>query len=314
MKEGVVMCLNGQVPELWNFELTECVRTLTRLKSTEKLIRVSDGSSYEENVSALDSSDLDISEGLSNISSLHLSPSMNLKVVDIVNVSSGECVSSIKTLIRHDVDELFIYCNSKKQLLVCTGERMDVELFHVQTLTVNIRNKNLLKHAWERSKRRYDVRPCTPLFLFSPEEKFVVTWASFNSGYGVHILDANTGKTYNTLFKHQDDIVDCKFVVNDDYLVCCSKDNFLRLFDIKSGDLLSVLDVEEQPCCLGACLDKPLVAIGLWGARLKFVHVKLPSAQDAEGKKGENYWLNATVLSDFLRLAASRMAMIVCRY
>ena len=124
-----------------------------------------------------------------------------------------------------------------------------------------------------------------------------MTWASFNSGYGVHILDAKTGETNHTLLKDQDDIIDCKFVVDDEYLVCCSKDNFLRLFDIRSGDLLSVLDIEEQPCCLGACLDKSLVAIGLWGARLKFVHVKLPSDQDAEGRKGENYWLYATMIS-----------------
>ena len=133
-----------------------------------------------------------------------------------------------------------------------------------------------------------DTRSFTPYFIFSPEEEFVVTWASFSSGNGVHILDAKTGATQRTLLRDQDDIVDCKFVVNDEYLVCCSKDNFLRLFDIRSGDLLSLLDVEEQPCCLGACLDKPLVAIGLWGARLKFVHIKLPAVQEAEGKKGEN--------------------------
>lgn len=258
-------------------------------------IRTEDGSvekggplAYDGSSDEADSSDPDISGGPSNISSLNLSPSMNVKVVDIVNVSNGECVSSIKTLIRHDVDELFISCNSKKQLLVCTSERMDDELFHVETLTVSVRNKNSLKHVWERGTKRYDVRPCTPLFLFSPEEEFVVTWASFNSGYGVHILDAKTGETYHILVRDQDDMVDCKFIVNDEHLVCCSKDNFLRLFDIRSGDLLTVLDIEEQPRCLGACLGKPLVAIGLWGARLKFVHVKLPSDQDAEGEKGEN--------------------------
>ena len=99
-------------------------------------------------------------------------------------------------------------------------------------------------------------------------------------------------------------------VVNDEFLVCCSKDNFLRLFDIRSGELLSVLDIEEQPCCLGACLGKPLVAIGLWGARLKFVHVKLPGDKDAEGKKGEKSWfMLLSVLSDFFLLVPSCMAL-----
>ena len=121
--------------------------------------------------------------------------------------------------------------------------------------------------------------------MFSPEEEFVVTWASFSSGYGVHILGAKTGETQRSLLKDQDDIVDCKFLVNGESLVCCSKETS---FDCLTLDLVIYLDVEEQPCCLGACLDKPLVAIGLWGARLKFVHVKLSSDQDAEGMKGEN--------------------------
>ena len=78
-------------------------------------------------------------------------------------------------------------------------------------------------------------------------------------------------------------------VVNDEFLVCCSKDNLLRLFNVKSGNLLSVLEIEERPHCLEAYLDQPLVAIGLLGARLRFVHVELPSVQDAAGKKGEKY-------------------------
>ena len=130
--------------------------------------------------------------------------------------------------------------------------------------------------------------------MFSPKEEFVVTWGSLNSGRGLHILDARTGETLRTLLKDQDDIVDCKFVVNGESLVCCSKDNFLRWFDIRSGDLLSVLDIEERPYCLGACLGKPLVAIGLLGARVKFVHVELPRVQDAEGKRGEK-WLHFQV-------------------
>ena len=242
-----------------------------------------DGSSDEA-----DSSDPDISEGPSNISSLHLSPSMNVKEVDIVNVTNGECVSSIKTRAIHD-HHAIVSCNSQNQLLVCTSEELDDDFFEGEQLTVTLRNNNSFSFVWERRDARYDTRSFTPYFMFSPEEEFVVTWASFSSGYGVHILDAKTGKTQRTLLEDQDDIVDCKFVFNRHSLVCCSKDNFLRLFDIRSGDLLSVLDIEEQPCCLGASLNKPLVAIGLWGARLKFVHVKLPSDQDAEGKKGETY-------------------------
>lgn len=331
VKDGVVLCLKDKVPELWNFELTECIRQIPKLKGTTKLIRLSDeliasewyyrtltpeelsdfgypaetedslelhaeddlmeenealhhDNSTDEETSD-DSSTTDTSVEFSDFLINGLSTLLPWLFVDIVNVTSGECVSSIKTGASCD-HHAFLLCNSQNQLLVCTSEELDDDFFEGEQLTVNLWNNNSFSCVWERKDERYDTRSFTPYFMFSPEEEFVVTWASFSSGYGVHILDARTGETQRTLLKDQDDIVDCKFVVNGKSLVCCSKDNFLRLFDIRSGDQLSMLDVEEQPCCLGACLDKPIVAIGLWGARLKFVHVKLPSDQDAKGKKG----------------------------
>ena len=332
VKEGVVLCLKDKVPELWNFELTECIRQIPKLKGAKKLIRLSDDliackwycrtltpeefsdfgylaetenslelhaeddlmgdnealhhdNSTDEETSD-DSSTTDTFVGFSDLSIKVMRSSFLSKLfVDIVNVTSGECVSSIKTTASDELYE-FVSCNSQNQLLICTSDEFDDGVLHGEQLTVTLRNNNSFSCVWERKAARCDERSFTPYFMFSPEEEFVVTWASFSSGYGVHILDAKTGETQRTFLKDQDDIVDCKFVVNGDSLVCCSEDNFLRLFDIRSGDLLSVLDVEEQPCCLGACVDKPLVAIGLWGARLKFVHVRLPSDQDAEGKKG----------------------------
>ncbi|XP_068730104.1 uncharacterized protein [Montipora capricornis] len=331
VKEGVVLCLKDEVPELWNFELTECIRQIPKLKGAKKLIRLSDEligcewyrrtltpeefSDFGYPAETEDSLELHAEDDLMEVNkALHHDNSADeetsddssttdtfvefgnflIKVmntlffchfVDIVNVISGECVSSMKTRASDDRHE-FVSCNSQNQLLVCTRDEFDDGFLHGEQLTVTLRNNNSFSCVWERKAARYDERFFTPHFMFSPEEEFLVTWASFSSGYGVHILDAKTGETQRTFLKDQDDIVDCKFVANGESLVCCSKDNFLRLFNIRSGDLLSVLDVEEQPCCLGACVDKPLVAIGLWGARLKFVHVKLPSDEDAEGKKG----------------------------
>ena len=308
MKEGVVLCLKDKVPELWNFELTECIRQIPKLKGTKKLIRLSDeliACEWSEELSDFgyraetdNSLELHAEDDLmEDNEALHHDNSTDEEMsedssttdfwlfVDIVNVTSGECVSSIKTRASYD-HYVFVSCNSQNQLLVCTMDVLD--FVDGDELTVTLGKNNSFSCVWKRKERRYDIRSFTPYFMFSPEEEFVVTWASFSSGKGVHILDAKTGETQRTLLEDQDDIVDCKFVVNGESLVCCSKDNFLRLFDIISGDLLSVLDVEEQPCCLGACVDKALVAIGLWGARLKFVHIKLPSDQDAEGKKGEN--------------------------
>jgi len=329
VKEGVVLCLKHEVPELWNFELTECIRQIPKLKGTEKLIRLSDeliacewycrtltpeelsdfgypsetedslelraeDDSMEENEALhLDNftdeefSD-DSSDSSTEFSDFGIKRCHRLFLalfLDIINITSGECVSSIKARVCPN-DDAFVSCNSQNQLLVCNCEEIDDDFFEGEQLTLSLRNNNSFSCVWKRKDARYDTRSFTPYFMFSPDEEFVVTWASFSSGHGVHILDAKTGETQRTLLKDQDDIVDCKFVVNGESLVCCSKDNFLRLFNIRSGDQLSVLDIEEQPCCLGACLSEPLVAIGLWGAKLKFVHVKLPDVQDAEGKKG----------------------------
>ena len=339
MKEGVILVLKDQVPELWNFELTECVRPIARLIGTEKLIHLSDEliacvqhcrtltpdelrdfsffhSSVTENSSDLlpedESVDQDVGESvdegdstfshnssdsgvvnriMSYFKMLLILDSLKLYqmlVVDIVSVTNGECVSSIKTRVGRSEDVRFISCNSQNQLLLCTIEDIVESSISVEHFTVSLRNNNLPRRVWQRSEKRLE-GPLWPCFMFSPEEQFISTWSSFHSGYGVHILDAKTGKTRHSLLTDQDNIVDCKFVVNDEFLVCCSKDNLLRLFNVKCGDLLSVLEIEERPQCLEACLDKPLVAIGLLGARLRFVHVELPSFQDAAGKKGEKY-------------------------
>ena len=294
VKEGVVLCLKHKVPELWNFELTECIRQFPKLK---EIIPLSGGliacewyGSMEGNeaLHLSNSTDEDTSDESSSTDApgefSYLFPLSCFS--NIVSVSSGECVSSIKARFSTN-SYAFVSCNSQNQLLLCTCEEIDDDFFEGEQLTVSLRNDNSYSRVWEREATRYDTRSFTPYFMFSPEEEFVVSWASFSSGYGVHILDAKTGKTQRTLLKDQDDIVDCKFVVNVESLVCCSKDNFLRLFNIRSGDLLSVLDIEDEPHCLGACLDKPLVAIGLSGARLKFIQVKLPGVQDAKVKKGK---------------------------
>ncbi|KAL9961938.1 hypothetical protein ACROYT_G030982 [Oculina patagonica] len=347
MKEGVVICLKGHEPELWDFELTDCIRPITRQTGTKKLIRLSDeliaclspcrtltpdelrsnvldfGQSSEEadsiELTGNDSAELGDSSEFDDLSNdddtsvlgdssfseisfdfntfvaflncLYLSTifeGYRMLAVDIINVSSGECISTVKTKVRYEniYEIMFFSCNSQNQLLVCTREEIE-NYFGEEELTVSLRNNNVLKRVWQRSTKRYEEAILfTPGFLFSPEEDFVVTWNTFDSCYGIHMLDAQTGETCNTLLKDHKGIIDCKFVANSETLVCCSRDNFLRLLNIRSGDLLSVLDIEVRPYCVGACLGKSLVAIGLSGSRLKFIHVELSRVKDAEKKKG----------------------------
>ena len=326
MKEGVVLCLKDDVPELWDFELTECIRSLARLTGTEEFTRLSDELIVcQSRCSTLPSDELSdfrtlsevedpleihgendavepdesltfddtSNEGVTLVSSTIYPKikvsliSMKFGIVDIINVTSGECVFSVRITTCQDDHIWFISCNSHNQLLVCTSRHVEDTFFGglVEQLTLSLRDNNSLKSLWERGTEWSHDEP-SPSFIFSPGEDFVVTWGLFHAGYGLHIHDAKTGATRHTLLKDQDDIVDCKFVGNGDSLICCSGDNFLRLFNIQSGDLLSLLDIEERPYCLGACLDKPLVAIGLSGTRLKYIHVKLPIVTAAEDKKG----------------------------
>ena len=334
MKEGVVLCIENEITELWNFDLTKCIRPLTKLSGARKLTQVSHDLiacqrhcrklTHEELASFSQSSEVtdtlepdlsietDESIDIDELSGVHNSsdssdyvslpdlyraimiPLKRLKVfqmlvVDIFNVATGECVSSVKTRVCSNDNIKFVSCNSQNQLLVCTCELIEDDLFEFEELKVSLRNNNSLTSLWERRSERYDHCSFAPHFMFSPEEELVITWDSLGEGYGLHILDVRCGETVLTLLKNHNDIINCKFVCDGESLLCCSRDNFIRLFNVRSGDLLCLLDIEEQPFSLGACLGNHLVAVGLLGARLKFIHAVLPRVKDSEKKKGRHW-------------------------
>ena len=344
MKEGVVLCIENKIPELWNFDLTKCIRPLTKLSGARKLTQVSHDLiacqrhcrklTHEELASFSQSSEVtdtlepdlsietDESIDIDELSGVHdlsdssddaFSPDIygaiviplkrlqvfQMLVVDIFNVATGECVSSVKTRVCCGDNIEFVSCNSQNQLLVCTCEVIERDLYEFEELKVSLRNNNSLTSLWERSSKRYDDCSFAPHFMFSPEEELVITWDSLGEGYGLHILDVKCGKTVLTLLKNHNDIINCKFVCDGESLLCCSRDNFLRLFNVRSGDLLCLLDIEEQPFSLGACLGNHLVAVGLSGARLKFIHAVLPRVKDSEKKKGrQRVYINLLVPTD----------------
>ena len=315
MKEGVILSLNQNVPELWNFELSECIRPLTNLTGDEELIPISNelvgcrrksdgllcldqllgfsfdttlelGDFYLSSIAFPDS--LCYGRRESDFSSNTTAPSEVGSiplVVDILDVASGAIFSSITTMGPGDEYTLSVACNSQHQVLVCSSKETHAErqFWDEEIVTMSLWNNNSL--AWRRSTVWFDRACVDPHLIFSPDDKVVVTWKCLREGLGIHILDARTGETRHTLLQDHFDVVDCKFVVDSESLVCCARDNFLRLFNIRSGDLLSVLDIEERPYSLGTCVEQSLVAIGLWG-RLKFVHVELPRVKNSKGKEG----------------------------
>ena len=122
---------------------------------------------------------------------------------------------------------------------------------------------------------------------FSPTEEFLVTCYSFKlfpSGTttGVYVLDALSGNTLHILCSDKL-VVDFKFVSDEACVIhpfdpACGYR--LQMFNVRSGDLLSLLDMdpEKQIHALGSCPRKGLIAIGGKDTELKFqvIQVKLP--------------------------------------
>ena len=323
VKEGVVLYEEHKVPELWNLELNQCIRSFTELTNKERLFPISDkliACQRNRHAVSLSASFLSefprkptlqeqiwdqsaFEEGflpvIFNIPSQETPSSYREEMagsgaapvpvkVDILDVSKGALVSAMETVIPLRRDILFISYNSHQQLLLCTTEVIHVAGEEVEEVKISL-SSNGAAYVWERSSVWYHDYSSKAELILSPDEDLVVTWKTLQAGYGIHILDAKTGETRHVFLEDHShySISGCKFVGDGKSLVCCSRsDNFLRLFNVRSGDLLSVLDIGEEPFSLGACLGKSLVAIGLLRTRLKFIHVELPSIKDAEEKKG----------------------------
>ena len=317
VKEGVVLSVGNGEPELWNFELTRRIRPLPKLRGYERLSRISHelvacqrhsrqpmemkfkrqilSSGFprmgikispvdtETPSSVHDSTEISDDEILQRFPLLSSIISSMLEV-DIFNVTTQEFIFSWKTKVSYDFAIKFVCCNIQGEFLVYSSEEIDCDFYVKEELTFWLRKNNSHKNLWERKSSKCYGESLSPRLIFSPTEEFIVTWNSLDAGYGLHILDARCGETRHSLLENRDDIVDCKFACDDESLLCCTSDNFLRLFQIRTGDLLCMLDIEERPFSLGACARKDLVAVGLSSGRLKFIHVELPRRKESDRK------------------------------
>ena len=324
VKEGVVLSMGNGVPELWNFELTRRIRPLPKLSGYERLSRVSheliacqghsryltekevtsqyplfEGTHLPELGVSYSPVDTETPSGVHD--STEISDDAISLEVDIFNVASEELIYSGKTKVFYDARIEFVHCNVRGEFLICSCEETVDGLLAIEELTLWLRKKNSHKNLWERKSKKYHGESFSPRLILSPKEEFVVTWDSLYAGYGLHILDARCGETRHNLLKNRDDIVDCKFACDDESLLCCTSDNFLRLFQIRTGDLLCILDIEERPFSLGASAREDLVAVGLSSGRLKFIHVELPRRKesDRKGIKVTDLWAFAFSLLIF---------------
>ncbi|XP_078376278.1 uncharacterized protein LOC144659659 [Oculina patagonica] len=267
--------------QLWNFEFTECIRSWTDIGYITSVIPIS-----EEWVACV-------------------SWYSDSKVI-ILDTTSGD-VSTIT------IRGQFVACNSKCQVIT-------TKLISDTTYSLQMECGEVVR--W---KIVPPFRPILQCNTFSPTEQYCVVAGNprvddgdddpedvrhiedyFDDGNDdaedVHVcriedfyvLDAVSGRilhmlcsSYNKFYTKQHN---CKFLSDEECVInIChvSRGNCIRMFNIKSGDLLSEITMESEVCSLAACPRKSLIAIGLKDSKhgFKLLHVKLP--QDKNSRKNK---------------------------
>ena len=177
--------------------------------------------------------------------------------VEVLDTSSGEMMSIIPLL--HGITRV-ITCNSRCQLL--TSSASD-SLQLVDNMAV----------VW---KKEYSPASYVSVrgAVFSPTEKFLVLWTNEPT----YVLDAVSGRTGCTLpiMGLEIPVDGCKFVSDEECVIAVDLPCSVQLFNVKSGALLSVIDVEGKVACLTA--RPQLFAIGLENSspNFKVFKVHLP--------------------------------------
>ena len=269
VSEGVLLKERepGADVQLWNFELSQQIR------SWPNLSEVRDIKPFSDRCVACVGRDFEVS---------------------ILDTSNGNIVKTIP--LCHEgfqspywLGKVPIVCNRKFQLLSTAGSSVQMS-----------DGKNEL---WKRSlKFNIEVRSLFSVDLpgmFSPTEEFVLV-SSTNSSWKteVLVLEASSGKYLRTLCTVDrihgfDGILRCAFVSNTECVIFCkntSESYCLQLFNVSTGDFLTVLDIDFEPTqCLASCPQKGLIAFGLKNSKCMCAVIQVKQLRDKVNReaKGE---------------------------
>ena len=185
--------------------------------------------------------------------------------VIILNTTTSEIVSI-------PVDHRdFVTCNSKCQLL--TRSPGSVQLLDGQSTLWKTR-------LFTTSKRA----------VFSLSGRFVVICAETQGrDLGMYVLDAFSGRKLHILC-NGGYFLDCQFVSDAECVIlsrATSGSSSLRLFNVESGELLTVIDLECEACVLAVCPRERLLAIDQSDSEfgVALIQVYLPRDKDSRKSK-----------------------------
>ncbi|XP_073238184.1 uncharacterized protein [Porites lutea] len=269
---GILLITRNGSVELWNGNFSECLRRWDDIKGMDvtKLIPVSD-----KHV----------------VCTGHRCDG----VCVILDITNGEKEEIKAKRNRYGFWGSVLACSSKRQLITIDDDLLS----------------SGYSVFWEKKWSRENTHPVFNLpAMFSPAEEFLVISGEvaghqqgvnfpcfFDGPQGVYVLDAASGDTLRKLCVVER-VYDCKFLSNEE----CVLHTFdvlngfrLLLYNIKSGNLLSVIDIDpyNQVYCLASHPWKGFIAIGLKHSRHKFkvIQVKLRS-QIKDERKSKRLVLN----------------------
>ena len=243
VKEGVLLTTARGALELWNFDLSKCLRNYPHVYGITKMVAIS-----EERVAC----------------------EAENKVI-IFDTTGGEIVSTIPSY------GCLLACNRKYQLVTYSSNSLQL-----------LDGKFTL---WKKAFRYY------PGDKFSLSEPFFVIFGELTERdyKGCLVVDVLSGKIQHILDEHCNrDITSCKFVSDEECVITTSSlaDStvpYLQLFNVKSGDLLSEIGMEDRllniSSSLGVCPRKRLLAIEQRGSKHGFKLIKVHLPQDKESWK-----------------------------
>ena len=266
---GILLTTRNGSVELWNCYFSECLRRWDDVKGMHvtKLIPVSD-----KHV----------------VCTGHTCDGVCI-ILDITNGEKEEIKAKRN---RYGFWGSVLVCSSKRQLITIDDRLLS------SGSSVSWEKK------WSRSNTQAEFN--LPA-LFSPSEEFLViseevaghqqgvfVRSLFDHPQGVYVLDASSGNTLRELCVVER-VYDCKFL-SDEECVLHTYDRLngfgLLLYNIRSGNLLSVIDIDlyNQVYCLASHPWKCLIAIGLKHSRHKFkvIQVKLRSQNKDERKSNRS--------------------------
>ena len=258
VREGVLLQTSHKALELWNVELSECIRSWTDFECITEVIPISEGRVACEVESAFEVQSA--CEGES-------------KVIIVDTTREG----NVSTIAFHGK---FVGCNSKCHVISAAHGELQMKCGD--------------KVLWKISQpcECFGLSRCK---AFSPTEQYFVFTGGEGFSETFYVLDVVSGKTLRTLQPRTKylpflDNLDCKFVRDEECITCftsVSSGHFLQLFNVKSGDLLSEISGESLVYSLAACPRERLVAMGLMDIKMNFkvLQVKLPGDKHSRGSK-----------------------------